>query len=115
MKVLVLAMTSGNIKMMVRYLSDDETVGFRLYYPEMENSSENKFKDFSCKFETFGLAKNISGSAMGVDAVQSLTNAIMRLDIFLKSSAECEAGKIRWVGARVAGDFGLPWDNSGDK
>lgn len=96
--------------MMTRYLSDNNhDIGFRIYIPEKE---ESKYSEFSCKFETFGFEENISGKSIGVDAIDSLVNAMMRLDIFMKSSKECKSGLIRWVGGVAFDDFGLPWETA---
>jgi hypothetical protein len=96
--------------MMVRYLSkDNDNIGFKLFYPKEDNA---EYREFSCAFETFGLADNISGKALGVDAIDAMVNAMMRLDIFLKSSEECKRGKIHWVGGVASDDFGLPWQSA---
>jgi hypothetical protein len=95
--------------MMVRYFSfEDESVGFRIFYPVEENSEH----DFSCRFETFGLKDNIRGKALGGDAICSLVNAMMRIDIFLKGTEEYEAGELRWFGGFAPDDFGLPWESA---
>lgn len=95
--------------MLVRYLSEDsEKVGLKLGYPK--ENKDTQYTEFSCSFETFGLEDNISGEALGIDALDSLINAMMRLDIFLKSSRECTRGEIRWVGGTAPDDFGLPWE-----
>ena len=97
--------------MLVRYLTEDsDIVGFELGYPE--ENKDTKYTEFSCKFKTFGLEENISGAALGVDSVDALINAMMRLDIFLKSSKECKQKKIRWVGGSASDDFGLPWQSA---
>jgi len=97
--------------MLTRYLSEDnESVGFKLAHPQ--ENKDAQYTEFLCGFETFGLENNISGEALGIDAVDALVNAMMRLDIFLKSSQECKRGEIRWVGAVAKDDFGLPWESA---
>ena len=89
---------------MVRYLSDDsKSIGFQIQYP-----IKVKHDEYSCEFETFGFASDILGSAIGIDALDALTNAMMRVDTFLKNSNEFASRKISWCGAVVEGDFGLP-------
>lgn len=96
--------------MMTRYLSkENNDIGFRLYLPDEE---EAEFSEFSCRFETFGFKDDIKGKSLGVDAIDSLVNAMMRLDIFLKESEECKSGLIRWVGGVASDDFGLPWETA---
>jgi hypothetical protein len=98
----------GEHKMMIRHLSEkNHAIGFRLYLPEEE---EAEYSEFSCRFETFGLEDNIEEKSLGVDAIDALVNAMMRLDIFLKASKECKSGAIRWVGGVASDDFGLPWE-----
>jgi hypothetical protein len=96
--------------MMVRYLSEDsEEIGFKIFYP-VEGVAKNQ--EFSCGFNTFGLENNISGRAVGIDAIDALLNAMMRVDIFLKSTEECKSGEIRWIGGVEGDDFGLPWESA---
>jgi hypothetical protein len=95
---------------MERLLSDNLTkVGFRIYYPGKNLEYDD---EFCCHFETFGLEDNISGGAIGSDAISSLINAMMRVDIFLKTSRDFQQGRIKWVGGLKADDFGLPWESA---
>lgn len=95
---------------MIRYLSKGGSdIGFIISHPTEEKA---EYQEFSCRFETFGFSDNITGKAVGIDAIDALVNAMMRIDIFIKSSAECRSGSICWIGGSSDDDFGLPWQSA---
>jgi hypothetical protein len=89
--------------MMKRLLisSDQREIGLYVDYPQRDA----KHDEFNCSYGTFGFANDINLSAIGIDAFQSVMNALMRLDYFIKNSEEFSALDLKWIGASCPGDL----------
>lgn len=63
--------------------------------------------DFRCTFRISGLSRERASHAYGVDAVQAINLALIKIHAILSSSGEYQQGRLTWLGGED-GDLGLP-------
>lgn len=78
----------------------------------VEIGKPRKFRgspDYFCPFRIRGLGKKVIMSmAGGVDAIQALELAFLRIGIALYIAPEAKSGKLSWGAGQVKGDLGFP-------
>lgn len=83
--------------------ADSREIGIYIYFPDYDDKED----EFNCKYGTFGFNNDISLSAIGIDSFQSIFNALMQLDYFVRNSSEYLELDLKWAGALNAGDTGI--------
>src|SRR5260221_3164938 len=64
--------------------------------------------DYYCPYRITGIGQEKIKYAGGVDPVQALHLALMKIGTELYTSKEAKAGRLRWDGGSTKGDLGFP-------
>lgn len=85
-------------------LAGEESVTAHVYLP-YKDTANLVCQDYKCEFQIYGLGSSKVYYAMGVDEIQAVYLALMRLGSILYASDEYRAGLLKWF---TNSDLGLP-------
>ena len=88
-------------------LDENKEVHVDLFEPVLEPD-----QDYTCRYTVSGLAKPLSGSGMGIDAIQALFITLQLIGNRLYSMEEFKSGRLTWEGSINGRDLGFPTSNT---
>jgi len=88
-------------------LDQDKEVHVDLFEPELEPDEA-----YICRYTVSGLSKPLTGSGMGIDAIQALFITLQLIGNRLYSMEEFKNKRLTWEGSLDGSDLGFPTSNT---